>query len=417
MVAGTMDRNLALAPLQNILKETTTPEKKSLNAIARIWKVWTIHRATDYYGPMPYSKIGFDSTSISYDKQEDIYHDLFKELNEALADLKTNINQASYGDADVIFAGANDKWLKFGNTLRLRLAMRISNIEPGLAKTEAELAVADGVMDDVSDDAYLVSSAVNYNGFNRQSSWNEFRMSAAMQSMLVGYNDPRLPKFWSPSVNTGKYKGVRNGMNVAEIVSDVNSPDNNSGVSTPLLDINQAVTPSTVMHSAEAYFLRAEGVLNGWNMGIGTAGELYAKGIEMSMRTWSISDATVINDYINSTNVPVALGDVYNTPPVTDIPIKFMTDPEKQREQIITQKWISLFPEGHEAWAEHRRSGYPKLYPLLHSDNPDAPVGTEIKRVPFVNYDRDRNGAAVDAAAALLGGPDKISTRLWWDVN
>jgi len=76
-----------------------------------------------------------------------------------------------------------------------------------------------------------------------------------------------------------------------------------------------------------------------------------------------------------------------------------------------------LFPEGHEAWAEHRRSGYPKLYPLLHSDNPDAPVGTEIKRVPFVNYDRDRNGPAVTAAEALLGGPDKISTRLWWDVE
>jgi len=407
----------AMAPLQNILKVTTTPETKSLNAIARIWKVWTIHRATDYYGPMPYSKIGFDTTSISYDKQEDIYHDLFKELNEALADLQANIDQVSYGPSDVIFAGANDKWLKFGNTLRLRLAMRVSNIEPGLAKTEAELSVANGVMDDVSDDAYLVSSAVNYNGFNRQSSWNEFRMSAAMQSMLVGYNDPRLPKFWSPSVNTGEYKGVRNGMNVAEIVSDVNSPDNNSGVSTPLLDINQAVTPSTVMHSAEAYFLRAEGVLNGWNMGTGTVGEFYAKGIEMSMHTWGITDATVINDYINSTNVPVALGDIYNTPAVTDIPIKLMTDPEKQREQIITQKWISLFPEGHEAWAEHRRSGYPKLYPLLHSDNPDAPVGTEIKRVPFVNYDRDRNGAAVDAAAALLGGPDKISTRLWWDVN
>lgn len=206
-------------------------------------------------------------------------------------------------------------------------------------------------------------------------------------------------------------------MNVAEIVDPFNEPDNTSQPAAPLLPENLSTTPNTVMYSAEAYFLRAEGLLNGWNMGSGTPGELYAKGIEMSMRTWGITDANVINSYINSTAVPVAPGDFFNSPPVADIPIKFLSDPEKQRQQIITQKWIALFPEGHEAWAEFRRSGYPKLYPLVHSDNPDAPVGTFIKRVPFLNYDRDRNGAAVDAAEELLGGPDKISTRLWWDVD
>jgi len=206
-------------------------------------------------------------------------------------------------------------------------------------------------------------------------------------------------------------------MNVAEIVSAENDPDNNSGVSEPLTDVEQGATPSTVMHSAEAYFLRAEGILNGWNMGGGTAEELYGKSIEMSMKTWGISDATVINDYINSGSTPIAPVDMFHSPAVTDIPVKFMSDPEKQREQIITQKWISLFPEGQEAWADHRRSGYPKLYPLVHSDNPDAPVGTEIKRVPFLNYEKDTNGPAVEAAVGLLGGPDKISTRLWWDVN
>jgi hypothetical protein len=102
---------------------------------------------------------------------------------------------------------------------------------------------------------------------------------------------------------------------------------------------------------------------------------------------------------------------------VATVPVKFSTDPDVQREQIGVQKWIALFPEGHEAWASFRQSGYPKLYPLIHSDNPDAPVGTFIKRIPFLNYDRDRNGPAVDAAESLLGGPDKISTRLWWDVK
>lgn len=406
----------AMAPLVNIINQTSDPEKITLNAIARIWKVWTVHRATDYYGPFPYFHIGYDSTVIPYDSQQDIYLDLFKELKEATAVLAQNINIESYGEADVIFGGDNSKWLKFANTLRLRLAMRISDVEPAMAKEEAEAAYAGGVMTDLSDDAYLVSSGVNYNGYNRQSSWNEFRMSTTMESYLVGYEDPRLSKFWQPSVNTGKYKGVRNGMNTAEIVAPENEPDNTAGPSEYLMDINQSTTPSTVMYTAEAYFLRAEGVLNGWAMG-GAAKQLYETGIEMSLRTWGITNSATISNYINSNKVPSAPGGYFNSPAVADIPVKFAADEATQREQIGTQKWIALFPEGHEAWASFRQSGYPKMYPLIHSDNQAAPVGTFIKRMPFLNYDRDRNGPAVEAAEALLNGPDNISTRLWWDVH
>jgi hypothetical protein len=406
----------AMAPIVNILKQTTAPEQKALNAIARIWKVWTVHRATDYYGPFPYTYIGYDSTVIPYDNQKDIYLDLFKELKEATADLSQNISQPSYESADVIFGGDNAKWLKFANTLRLRLAIRISKVEPAMAKEEGEAAVAGGVMTELGDDAYLQSSGVNYNGYLRQSGWNEFRMSETMESYLEGYGDPRLSKFWQPAVNTGEYKGVRNGMNVAEIVAAENEPDNTSGPSNYLLPENMSTTPSTVMYAAEAYFLRAEGVLNGWDMGA-TAKELYDTGIELSLRTWGITDALAITTYVNSSNTPSAPGGYFNSPAVATIPVKFAADAATQREQIGTQKWIALFPEGHEAWASFRQSGFPKLYPLIHSDNPDAPVGTFIKRIPFLNYDRDRNGPAVDAAADLLGGPDNIGTRLWWDVD
>ncbi|WP_276359386.1 SusD/RagB family nutrient-binding outer membrane lipoprotein [Daejeonella sp. H1SJ63] len=406
----------SLPPLMSILKETKTPETKALNSIARIWKVFVMHRATDYYGPIPYSKIGSDSTAISYDSQKSIYMDLFKELKEATDVLNANISQPSYGDKDVIFNGDNRKWVKFANTLRLRLALRISDVEPAMAKVEAEAAVAGGTMTELSDDAYLKVGGVNYNGYNRQSGWNEFRMSSTMESILGGYDDPRLSKFWAPSVNTGKYAGVRNGMNVAEIVAPANDPDNTSGPSAALLPSSMFKTPSTVMYTAEAYFLRAEGALNGWNMG-GTAKTFYEKGIEMSLKTWGISDDALINDYINRTALPKAPGGYFNTPALTDIPVKFASDTEKQREQILTQKWIALFPEGHEAWASIRRSGYPKLYPLIHSDNPDVPATMVIRRIPFLNYDRDRNGAAVKAAEALLGGPDNASTRLWWDVK
>src|SRR5690606_15812451 len=183
------------------------------------------------------------------------------------------------------------------------LALRIVDVEPAMARQEAEAAVAEGVMVDLSDDAYLTVSPVNYNGFNRQSGGNEFRMSATMESLLVGYNDPRLSKYWQPALNTGEYAGVRNGMNVAEIVADENAPDNNSAPSDYLLPENRGTTPATVMYAAEAYFLRAEGALLGWNMS-GDAKSLYEQGIELSLRTWKIDDNAVIQAYINGTSLP-----------------------------------------------------------------------------------------------------------------
>jgi hypothetical protein len=408
----------SLPPIFAIIKETKTPETKALNAIARIWKVWIMHRATDYYGPIPYSQVGTDGTTVKYDAQKDIYLDLFKELKEATDDLKANLGQPSYGAQDVIFNGDNAKWLKFANTLRLRLALRVSDVDPVLAKTNAEAAVAGGTMVNLADDAYLKVSGTNYNGYTRQSGWNEFRMSETMESVLVGWSDPRLSKYWAPGLNTGKYKGIRNGMNVAEIVAPVNDPDNTSGPAKELLPEFNFVTPTTVMYTAEAYFLRAEGAVKGWAMG-GVAKDLYEKGIEMSLRTWKITDDAAITSYINGTALPSAPGGYFNTPRLTDIPVKFETagTTERQTEQILTQKWIALFPEGHEAWASIRRSGYPKLYPVIHSDNPDVDPKKGIRRIPFLNYDKDRNAEAVTAAEALLGGPDKASTKLWWDVR
>lgn len=399
-----------------IINETAEGDFPTLNAIARIWKVFVLHRTTDYFGPIPYSQIGSTEKTIAYDNQRDIYFDFFKELDEATADLKANLDKPSYGDQDLIYGGDNELWLKFANTLRLRLALRISNVEPEKARQEAEAAVANGVLTDFTEDAYLAVSTNNVNQLAYISGWNEFRMSAAMESLLVGYDDPRLSRYFQPAVLTGEYKGVRNGMVPAEQMLPQNDYDHSSNVAVRLMPESMGITPMSVMYSAEAYFLRAEGALNGWNMG-GTAKELYEQGIAMSLRTNEINNAEVINDYINGTSLPIAPGGYFSTPALTDIPVRFASDPEKQREQILTQKWLALFPDGYEAWAEVRRSGYPKLYALIHSDNPDVPANTMIRRIPFVNYDRDRNGPAVTAAEALLDGPDNAATPLWWDTN
>jgi hypothetical protein len=404
------------AKLLNIIEQTKGKEP-SIYAVARIWKVWAFHRLTDYFGPVPYSKIGKDTTVVHYDSQKDIYYDLFKELDEATTDLKNNLTKPSFADKDMIYNGDNAKWLKFANTLRLRLALRISNVEPAKAKLEAEKAFANGVMAIKSDGAFFKTSANFANGLNGITGENGTRMTATMESLLKGYNDPRLSKFWGPAQSDGLYHGVRSGMSVQQQSMPVNSPNVLSNVSLKYTLANRFTTPQVVMYVAEAYFLRAEGALNGWNMG-GTAQELYEKGIEMSMLENEITDIAVINTYINGTSLPMAPGGYFNTPALTDIPVKFSAIIEKKREQIATQKWLAMFPEPHEAWAEIRRTGYPKFYPLMNSQNPDISPDKMIRRISFLDREIIANSDAVKAAVSLLGGgPDKVTTPLWWDKN
>jgi hypothetical protein len=263
------------------------------------------------------------------------------------------------------------------------------------------------------------------------SDWNEFRMSAAMESALKGYNDPRMPVYFLPvgasgdnPGGNGQYNGVRNGLTSTELTETINLATSNSHVgarwaSAPFGGVsNHLETPQNVMATAEAYFLRAEGALLGWNMG-GDAQDLYEAGITNSMKQWGISDDAAITAYINGTSTPVAPNDFLNSPPVNNIPVKWAGDLATEREQIATQKWLALFPDGTEAWADYRRSRYLKLYPVAHSDNPDITNTTTqwIRRIPFLDNERNVNADAVKEAESLLNGPDKVTTPLWWDKN
>jgi len=172
------------------------------------------------------------------------------------------------------------------------------------------------------------------------------------------------------------------------------------------------------MCAAEAYFLRAEGALLGWNMG-GTAKDLYEQGIRTSFAQWGITDATTINNYISSTSTPIAPQDFLNSPAVATIPVKFADDLATQKKQVFLQKWLALFPDGAEAWADYRRSRVLELYKVANSDNTDIPdPNTQyLRRIPFLDNEKLVNKDAVDAAVGLLGGPDKVTTPLWWDKN
>ncbi len=402
-------------------------------ALANVLWVQSFHRVTDYWGPIPYFQAGTPANTVPYDPQDKIYDDFFKRLTAAVTVLNGKKTEKPYGDFDIMYAGDVNKWIKFANTLRLRLAMRISKVDPARAKTEAEAAVAaasGGVLtDSPGDDAYVKRSEVGQdnNGLSIMSDWNEFRMSAAMESVLKGYSDPRMPIYFLPAQKTGTFEGHRNGLTSTEQTQDINKADANSHVGPRWTNADiypggikgHLATPQNVMATAESYFLRAEGALLGWNMG-GTARQFYEDGITNSMKQWGITNAATITNYINSTATPVAPNDFLNSPPMTNIPVKFDAgNVAIQREQIALQKWLAIYPDGHEAWADYRRSRALKLYPVAHSDNPDITNTTTqwIRRIPFLESEKQNNKAEVDKAVGLLGGPDKVTTPLWWDKN
>lgn len=406
-----------LAVVMEKTDPTTTPGFEKQYALAQIWKVFIYQRITDYWGPIPYSAVNNGALSVPYDSQQDIYADFIKLLDEATTTLAGYTGENAFGSNDQIYNGDVDKWIIFANTLRLRVALRISDVDPATAKIQAEKAVAAGVMETNADNAiFHTSGNQNTGGWNAlpvMLPWNEFRMSASMESVLKGFNDPRLPAYWRPAVNTDLYTGMRNGCSIAQISEAHRHYDNLSTMSarwsTPG---NEGSTPVEVLLASEAFFNRAEGALKDWNMGM-TAEAAYYAGIEASLTYWG-SDAAAITAYEAGTTAPIALPD-FDTPPLSDIVVKWDSDPAKQLEQVATQKWIALFPDGCEAWADYRRQELPKLYPIIVSDNPDVPVGHIMRRVGYVPGEMNTNKAGYEEGKQKLGGEDIGSTRLWWN--
>jgi hypothetical protein len=408
-------------------------------SVAQVWKVFQFQRATDIWGPVPYKEAGSGNEAVAYDSQKDIYYMMFEELTSAVDNLKkelqTNPNLNVFGNGDRIYSGKVINWVKLANTLRLRMAIRISKVEPEKAKLEGEAAVAAGLfMENNSDDAlYKTEGLVSQgNGMPRMESFYQDVMSISMESVLKGYNDPRMEEYWSPveanlvnnrfpeeyKRNIGGYHGFSSGADPFEYTYFRAF----SKYSPRFKDGSQFITPINVMNAAEAWFLKAEGAWLGWNMG-GTAQSFYEKGIEISIKQWKGTSysQSLINQYINGESLPVAPDNPpYYDAPLTNIPVKFSTDKAVQYEQIMTQKWIALFPVALEAWAEYRRTRLPKLYPKKYSVNSNInPLAGKIQtRCVFVNDEYNANAVEVEKAKSLIkGGVDIETAPLWWDIN
>ncbi|MDR2887592.1 MAG: SusD/RagB family nutrient-binding outer membrane lipoprotein, partial [Bacteroidales bacterium] len=320
---------------------------------------------------------------------------------------------------------------------------RISKVDPDLAKQEGEKAMNDPV-------GFILTNEDNFNHSLHGSvmplwqicqSWNDTRMGAGMEEVLLGYNDPRLEKWFqrvpaSVKIKKGEvdvevkldslwadhpdkpYKGIASGSYIAAKDDRLNY----SKVST----FFQTVNERKLLQAAEVNFALAEAKLRGWTgaNATKTVGEYYEDGVRASMAEWNVTGAKADAYIADDTSLPINYVDPvdsqnsYETRQKLTIKWDDAAEPEVKLERIMTQKWIASFTNANEIWSDHRRTGYPKLHYVPKNDSNElwGTIGREdfIKRMPFVLAERQNNAAGLVEATKKLGpGGDKISTRLW----
>ncbi|MES2893920.1 MAG: SusD/RagB family nutrient-binding outer membrane lipoprotein [Bacteroidota bacterium] len=414
---------------QNVIKYThdvivqtkDQPARSNLYNMARIYQAFSFMILTDEYGDIPYSEGGAGFTDQvffpAYDKQQDIYTDIIKELTEASLALSPT---ATIETADLLYSGNVAQWKKFANSLLLRAGMRLVKVDPARAQAIAVAAISAGVIISNADDAYIRHDA-NYThpiggGLNGSEAAN-FYLTKPFVDELKNSNDPRLSSIairyvgatsgngqtasagnTSSAVQVGIPIGKDNGTIGAQAIAD--------GVAS-FYDYSQAdrrrilkiTAPAFLVTASQTLLLMAEARVRGW-ISTGTAEQYFADGIRAHMDQMVLYDA--------NSGLSAAARDTYvaaNT-----------LNPATALQQINTQYWISSFLNGPEAFANFRRSGFPALTPNPYGQpgNPDVPNGTFIRRLTYPTSEISVNSEKVNAAIANQGA-DVLSTRVWWD--
>ena len=408
----------------------TEKEWPLYQAITKILKVSTLHRVSDYYGPILYD--GFGTADQKPQSQEEVYKRFFEDLETAVNILKDYKGGVSFESADFMMPEGKRtpaQWLKFANSLRLRLAMRVSNVAPELAEKQAKAALDaanGGVLETANE---TVGEYGIRNPLGGVAGWSEVYMNASLESFLKGYNDPRLKSYFNPAQDgrdkdgninrevagvkqlssiEDEYKGVRQGTGVAD-----------NRYSTHSQTTVTTASKIIVMSAAEVWFLRAEAALR-YNTGDDVE-NCYKQGVTVSFAQW---DANGVSDYLESDDRPAAYVDVFDAKFNADAPSTITpkwdntADKEEKLERIITQKWLALYPEGCEAWAEQRRTGYPRLIKVAVNNSGNTISTDDMIRRVFFNQDyKTDNKTLYDALVSKLGGADNGGTRLWWDTG
>lgn len=410
-----------------------------LHAVGEIIKIAAMHRVTDTYGPIPYSRIGQNGEiNVPYDSQEDVYKTMFKELDAAIETLMPNKENSFSPSADPVYGGNINKWIKFANSLKLRLALRISYANPELSRAMAEDAVKNevGVMVNNGDNAVFktwgtdgnpIDKAVEYNKLSThddkdktacQTMSGDSHAAADIICYMNGYKDPRRTAYFTKSEWDGfEYIGLRRCISI---------PDHKS-VGHKFSGVNIGTdSPVYWMTAAEVSFLKAEATaVFGYEMNADAQTE-YENGVRLSFEQWGVSGA---EEYLlDDTSKPESyssLGGVEGGDLYSEITIKWENSADKEiiQERIITQKWIANWLLGNESWADWRRTGYPRLLPATESGNFSAGKGRVdnrkgARRMPYPTDEAASNSTNyTNAVQNLLKGDDVMSTRLWFDCK
>lgn len=385
---------------QFLQNESMDAARKSNNeAIIELISVYAWANLVDTYGDIPYfgtlkAVPGNPGPSeIPYDDAKAIYLDLLKRIDAANAMINTT--QSGYTD-DIFYKGNMSKWKKMANSLKFRLAVTLSDVEPAIAKTNAEAAYNAGLFENKEDNWGLAAfpSGLFANPVYQedvQSGRNDFVPSDILVNYMNSTTDPRRDR-WFTKIN-GIYKGGEYGMN--------NSFAGYSHMTSPKTDVNgnaeagadggyMLITenaPGFLLDYTEISFLRAEAAARGFNVG-GTAATLYVAAITASMKEYGISDDKI---------TPFIAANPFNV--------------ANWKQSIGFQAWVAMFNKGFQAWNFARRLDYPVFV------NPDdsAVEGVPV-RMKYSDQEYLLNKNNVNAAAAKIGG-DKVTTKVFWDIN
>ena len=415
------------------LEDSTRLKYPAVYAVTEILKVEVMHRVSDYYGPVIYTSFGNKKMIYQPDTQQDVYHYFLDDLKTAVGILENYVNLADYTPEfsrfDLLLDGKVESWIRFANSLRLRLAIRLAMADPDKARQEFADALAGplGVFEEPTQ-LVAVTTDEEYSNplgeINRV--WGEVYMNASMESILNGFDDPRREAFFEPCPDDvllpdrdgrdsvliplkGQYRGIRQGTMFAHTLYSALSK----------IYVNVQTKP-ILMTAAEVWFLRAEAALRGW-----TAEDpriCYEQGIRSSFSQWQVAG---VETYLQSDCRAADFEDAFT--PENNIKARCLVSPrwddaasdEMKLERIITQKWLAVFPEGCEAWAEQRRTGYPRLFSVRYNNSRNGCVDTEkmIRRLNYPSSILDSDNGQYEMLVNALGGPDHAGTPLWWDTG
>ena len=359
-------------------------------AVAKILQAWTFQHLTDAFGDIPMSAAlkGGDDTAPSYDSQADVYAGLLTLLNEAMA----SMTNGSGPQGDQVYGGNMDQWMKFANSLKLRVAMRMADVNGAAAQAAAEAALGSGTIIAGNEDNALfnyLAGAPNNNPINEDAKTrNDFAASNTMVDMLASLGDPRVGVYYAPAVSSGEYAGEVYGLDEANAALTPDDDVSQRGAAILAGDL-----AGIFFDAAQTHFLAAEAAERGWTS-ILSAEEHYNAAISLSMNYWGIADEAAIADYL--AQEAVAYG----------------TAEGAWNEKIGRQKWIALYMQGYEGWAEYRRLDFGVL--AACADGALQGDGSVPTRFMYPLDEQTLNNASWSAAN---GGSDELTDKMWWDVD